>query len=139
MLDSGASLNFINSSLITRRVLCTKEHEGFDVKVAGDNLLSCTHLVPQLSITMGNYTMTDDFFVVDLDEMDVILGIQWMETLDQYTQSFKRMEFSFEVDGRKVVLRGMSNGGPREISAKRMEAIFRHDEVVWVVLPIFRF
>lgn len=80
---------------------------------------------------MGNYMMTDDFFVVDLDDMDVILGVQWMETLDQYMQSLKRMEFSFEVDGRKVVLRGMSNGGPREFSAKRMEAIFRHDKVVW--------
>ncbi|XP_057871791.2 uncharacterized protein LOC131078113 [Cryptomeria japonica] len=65
------------------------------------------------------------------DDTDVILGIQWMETLNQYTQSFKRMEFSFEVDGKKVVLRRMSNGGPREISTKRMEAIFRHDEVVW--------
>lgn len=41
------------------------------------------------------------------------------------------MEFSFEVDGKKVVLRGMSNGGPREISAKWMEAIFKHDEVDW--------
>lgn len=42
------------------------------------------------------------------------------------------MEFSIEVDGKKVVLKGMSNGGPREISTQRMEAIFRHDDVVWM-------
>ena len=41
------------------------------------------------------------------------------------------MEFLFEVDGKKVVLRGMSNGGPKEISAQRMEAILRHDDIVW--------
>lgn len=82
MLDSGATLNSINSSLVTRRGLHTEEHEGFEVKVARGNLLSCTHLVSQLSITMGNYTMTNDFFVIDLDDTDVILGIQWMETLD---------------------------------------------------------
>jgi hypothetical protein len=33
------------------------------------------------------------------------------------------------VDGRKVVLRGMSNGAPRIVSAKQMEGIFRHGDV----------
>lgn len=86
MLDSGATLNFINSSLVSQRGLCMEAHEGFKVKVAGGNLLSCTHLVPQLSITMGNHTVTNDFFVVDLDDMEVILDIQWMETLNEYTK-----------------------------------------------------
>lgn len=131
MLDSGATLNSINSSLVTKRGLHTKEHEGFKFKVAGGNLLSCTHLVPQLSITMGNYIVTDDFFMIDLDDTYAILGIQWMEILDQYTQSFKRMEFLFKVDGKKVVLRGMSNSCVREISARWMEAIFRHDDIIW--------
>ena len=104
-------------------------HVGFQVKIARANLLSCTHLVPQLSITMENHTVTEDFFVVDLDDMEVILGIYWMETLDEYTQSFKWMEFSFELDGKKVVLRGMSNGELKEILAQQMESILRHD--IW--------
>lgn len=69
MLDSGATLNFINSSLVNHRGLHTEAHKGFQVKVAGGNLLSCTHLVLQLSITMGNHTVVDNFFVVDLDDM----------------------------------------------------------------------
>jgi len=32
---------------------------------------------------MGNYTLTNDFFVIDLVDIDIIL-----EPLDQYTQSF---------------------------------------------------
>ena len=75
MLDSGATLNFINSSLVKRRGLPTEAHVGFQVKVARGTLLPCTHLVPQLSITMANHTMTKDFFIVDLDDLEVILGI----------------------------------------------------------------
>lgn len=72
--------------------------------------MPCTYLVPQLSITMVNHTVTKkDFFIVDLDDMEVILGIQWIKTLDEYTQSFKQMDFTFVVDGKKVVLRGMEN------------------------------
>ena len=89
MLNSGATLNFKNSSLVKRRGLPTKTHTGFQVKVAGGTFLPCTHFVPQLSITMANHTVTEDFFIVDLDDMEVILGIQSMETLDEYTQSFK--------------------------------------------------
>lgn len=47
--------------------------------MVGGNFLSCTHLVPQLSSTMGNHTETDDFFLVDLDDMKVILGIQFQK------------------------------------------------------------
>ena len=83
MLDSGATLNFINSSLVKRRGLPMETHVGFQVKVAGGTLLPYTHLVPQLSITMANHMATKDFFIVDLNDMEVILGILWMKTLDE--------------------------------------------------------
>ena len=127
MIDSGATLNFINSSLVTSKGLHAVEHGGFEVKVAGGTLLPCTHVIPRLQISMRNYTLTDDFFVIDLVDTDIILGIQWLETFDQYTQSFKRMNFSFETDGKKVLLRGMSNKGSREVTIKKMEAIFKQD------------
>ena len=63
--------------------------------------------------------------------MEVILGIQLMETLDEYTKSFKQMDFTFIVDGKKVVLHKMANEGPKEVSAHQMEAIFRRDDVAW--------
>ncbi len=50
-------------------------HARFQVKVAEATLLHCTHLVPQLSITMVNHTVPEDFFIVDLDDMEIILGI----------------------------------------------------------------
>ena len=42
------------------------------------------------------------------------------------------MLFSFEVDGKEVVLNGMSNEGMKEILAQWMKAIIRHDDIVWV-------
>lgn len=91
MLNSGATLNFINSSLVKKRGLAKETCAGFQVKVIGGTLLPCTHLVPQLSITMANQIVMEDFFIVDLDDMEVILGIQWMESLDEYTE--------FQADG----------------------------------------
>jgi hypothetical protein len=36
-------------------------------------------------------------------------------------------------DGKKVVLRGMSNDAPRIVSAKRIEGIFRHGDVTYAI------
>jgi hypothetical protein len=37
--------------------------------------MSCTKCIPRLTITMGNYSMTDDFFVVDILDTIVVLGV----------------------------------------------------------------
>jgi hypothetical protein len=44
------------------------------------------------------------------------------------------MEMSFtEESGRKVVLRGMTGNTARVVTTKRMEAIFRREEIVYAV------
>ncbi len=75
MIDSVATLNFINSFLVTSKGLHVVEHKGFEVKVVGGNLLPCTQVIPWLQISMGNYTLIDDFFVIDLVDTNIILGI----------------------------------------------------------------
>ena len=75
MLDNKATLNFIISSLVKRRGLPTEAHARFQVKVSKGTLLPCRHLIPQLSITMAKHTVIEDYFIVDLDDMEVILSI----------------------------------------------------------------
>jgi hypothetical protein len=52
--------------------------------------------------------------------------------LGKITTNYQALEIGFkDQDGKKVVLRGMSTGAPRTVSAKRMERIFRHGEVAY--------
>jgi hypothetical protein len=94
--------------------------------------VECLDRVPDLEIKLGNYTVRDTFYVVDLSDTDVVLGVQWMITLGKITTNYQTLEMGFrDRDGKKVVLRGMSTGAPRTVSAKRMERIFRHGEVAY--------
>jgi hypothetical protein len=55
-------------------------------------------------------------------------------SIGRNTFDYKDMDLEFkEVYGRNVVFRGMSNDAPRIISAKRMEGIFIHGDVIYVV------
>jgi hypothetical protein len=70
--------------------------------------------------------------VIDLSDTNIILGVQWLSTLVPITTNYKTMEMSFtEEGGRKVVLRGMTGNSAMVVMAKRMEAIFRGEEIVY--------
>lgn len=79
---------------------------------------------------MGDYTLTDDFYVVGLGEIDTMLDIQWLRSLGRYIQDFRRMELELTTDGKKVVL-ALSYGRPMVVPACRMESLFRHNGVAW--------
>jgi hypothetical protein len=85
LIDSGASHNFIDETLVERRGILTKEFEGFTVIIPGGHQMECIRWIPKLKITMGNYTLTDDFFVVDVLDTNVVLGVQWLYSLGKYT------------------------------------------------------
>jgi hypothetical protein len=96
--------------------------------------VKCLDRVPNLEMKLGNYTVRDTFYVVDLSDTYVVLGVQWMITLGKITTNYQTLEMGFkDQDGKKVVLRGMLTGAPRTVSTKTMESIFIHGEVAYVV------
>lgn len=76
--------------------------------------------------------MVGKFYVVDMGDYDVILGMTWMRSLVEFTFNLEKLEMRFEYQGQKVILRGLSDGGLRVVSLKRLEHLFRHDQVEWV-------
>jgi hypothetical protein len=118
--------------LVSRRALHTEEFEGFDVAVVDGHTMECIDRVPDLEVKLGNYTMRDTFYVVDLSDTDVVLGVHWLITLGKITTNYHTLEMGFrDSEGKRIMLRGMSTGAPRTVSTKRMERIFRHGEVAY--------
>eukprot|EP00253_Pinus_taeda_P004559 PITA_04559 len=95
----------------------------------------CARYVPELSVTMGTYTLTDHFFVVDIPDTNMILGVQWLITLGKVTIDWKtlEMEWDDEKTRRHEKIRGQHTYPPQTISAHRMEAVFRKGDIKWAV------
>ena len=70
--------------------------------------MQCTRSVPGLTLQMENYSLTDHFFVVDIPDTNVVLGVQWLYTLGKVTTDWKQLEMEFKgPNGRPVLLRGI--------------------------------
>jgi predicted aspartyl protease len=113
LVDGGATRNFIDVSLVARRGLHTDEFEGFHVAVADGYTMTFLDMIPDLEVKLGNYTLTDTFYVVDLSDTNVMLGVQWLYSLGEIGFNYQTLTMSFrDASGSRVVLRGMSTGAP---------------------------
>lgn len=132
LVDSGATQNFIDAQMVERRGIQTESFDGFSVFVPGDQTMMCARYVPELSVTMGTYTLTDHFFMVDSPDANVILSVQWLITLRKVTTDWKtlEMEWDDEKTGRHEKIWGQHMYLPQTVSAHRMEAVFRKGDRV---------
>ena len=80
LIDGGASHNFINMSMVERKHIPTVDLEGFLVEVAGGRTIAYDKYISQMSLTLGRYTLIQDFYVVDIPDTNIILGVQWLST-----------------------------------------------------------
>jgi len=96
--------------------------------------MPCNRYIPGMKLTLGRHDLVHDVYVMDLPDTNIILGVQWLSTLGPITTNYKTMEMSFtEESGRKVVLRGMTINIARVVTTKKMEAIFRREDIVYIV------
>lgn len=109
LIDGGASNDFIDAEFEARRGLTTDG--GFTALILGKkekNHMSCTKIVPNMSLTMGNYIVTDNFFVVDCLDSHVVLGVQWLYSIGTHITNYQEIEYGFTGPyGKKVMQRGI--------------------------------
>ena len=108
LIDGGASHNFIDATWVKRRDIQTDSFEGFST-AAASHTMDCSQRIPQLTVTLGNYTVMETFYVVDVPDMKVVLRVQWTYSLGKYSTNYQTTEMEFTgAEGQKVVLRGMN-------------------------------
>ena len=73
--------------------------------------------------------MVDEFYVVDVPDTSIVLGVQWLYSIGKYSSNYQKLEMEFlEPDGKRVVLRGMPNEASRSATTNGMTTIFRNED-----------
>jgi hypothetical protein len=49
-----------------------------------------------MTLNLGNYMLTDDFYVVKIPDTNVVLGVQWLYSLGRYSTNYQNMEMEFQ-------------------------------------------
>lgn len=81
MLDSGATQNFISPTMVRQLKLQIERAKGLEVLLGTGVSVNGTGVWKNVQISLQKVSFTADFIVLELGNVDVILGMQWLRTL----------------------------------------------------------
>ena len=106
MIDPGATNNFIsNQAVQTLRIKC-EDCDKFGVRLDNEEEILGKGVCRQVELQIQGLSIVQDFLSLDLGNSDLILGIQWLETLGPVTTNWKTQMMQFTWQGQKIILIG---------------------------------
>jgi hypothetical protein len=105
--------NFINVQLVNRLQVPIKNIQSKDVE--GENV----QIFKDLKITMDKYVLHSYFYAMDMDEVDIVLGYPWIESVGTININVQKKFLKLWYKKKKITLQDVSlikKDGPMEDS-----------------------
>ncbi|KAF7842448.1 Retrotransposable element Tf2 [Senna tora] len=136
MIDSGASHNFISTSLVDKMSLPKVKMSSYTVTVRDGHSVKSEGRCKKLKVELQGTTLMQDFYLFDLGEVDLILGMEWLKSLGEVSVNWKQLSIKYKLGGEmvslKAVMRSIKKGGQGFlIELGTMEAHVKKDEPVY--------
>ncbi|XP_019157771.1 PREDICTED: uncharacterized protein LOC109154433 [Ipomoea nil] len=123
LIDSGSTHNFITPAIAERLHLPTKAIKPFQVYIGNDDTLGCRHVCPVVEVCMQGFAFAMDLHVLRIVGLDVVLGVQWLQSLGSVTHDYSKMTMEFQMGSINVKLKGDSGLNNQPISFNQLQAM----------------
>ena len=80
LIDSGATHNFIHQALVEEKQLPWEKNTQFGVTIGDGTRRKGKGICRRVELKLKELTVEADFLAVELGKVDVVLGMQWLDT-----------------------------------------------------------
>ncbi|XP_030479163.2 uncharacterized protein LOC115696402 [Cannabis sativa] len=129
LIDMGSNNNFIQEALATRLALPRSETKKFKVYMGNGNSLWCSQIYMGVELSLQGHKFKVDLFVLPIWGLDVVLGMQWLQTLGPCLHDHKALTMEFQWEGKTVKLEGTSSSATQQLSFSQLHTMMRDREV----------
>ncbi|VFQ66357.1 unnamed protein product [Cuscuta campestris] len=130
-LDGGSTHNFIHPAVAEHLALPLHPISPFRVYVGNGDSLRCTYSCPQTPLSLQGHCFNIDLYLLEIHGQDVVLGVQWLQTLGKVAHDYSQMTMKFSWKGDTVTLRG-DQPHPRPLSYSQFCTLVATDAVTEV-------
>lgn len=120
LIDGGSTHNFISDVLVNELKLATQPVTSFGVQIGNGDLIRCGQICKNLSVQINDLKITQDFHPFSLGGADLVLGVQWLATLNTVQANWKELFMIFSIDGKRYKLQGISSGPQKSSSFQHL-------------------
>ena len=127
-IDPEATNNFISTRVVQRLGISCEDCDKFGVLLGNGDEVVGKGICKNVKLVIQGLTLIQDFISLDLGNSDLILGVQWLETLGPVTTNWKTHTMKFEWQGQRVILIGDPSLKRSKISLKAMLKVLRKED-----------
>lgn len=123
LIDSNSTHNFIDST-VAEKLGCTVQPARLTrVSVADGRKLEVKGKIDGFQWNFQTTPFKDDVMMIPLQGVDVVLGVQWLESLGPITWEFKKLEMGFVYNQVKVMLHGIRPDSVRAVRSQKINKV----------------
>jgi hypothetical protein len=99
LLDSGSTHNFIDLVAANRAVVLFQECAGLRIAVANGDRLTSPDMCQGLHLDVAGEVLRINYYSLALASFDMVLGVQWLESVGPILWDFSRRTMAFVQNG----------------------------------------
>jgi hypothetical protein len=93
--------------------------------IADGGTSNCSGKCNKINLTMGEYVMNSPMIAIPMGGADVVLGIQWLQSLGTMAFNFQELFMKFSLEGKEIELRGITGKPNKVISSNDMTKLLK--------------
>ena len=104
LIDSSSTHNFIHcklSKVLNHFIYPAPE---FQVMIADGGTINCSGKFHEINLTMGEEVLNSPMIAIPMGGVDVVLGVQWLQSLGTMTFNFQELFMKFSLEGKEFEL-----------------------------------
>jgi hypothetical protein len=125
LIDYGNTHNFIHYKLAKDLNCFVYPVLEFQVMIADGGTINCSGKCNKINLTMGEYVMNSPMISIPMGVADVVLGIQWLQSLGTMAFIFQELFMKFSLEGKEIELRGITGKPGKVISSNGMKKLLK--------------
>jgi hypothetical protein len=100
LIDSGSTHNFIHYKLAKALNCFVYRAPEFQVMIANGGTINFSGKCNKINLTIGEYVMNSPMIYIPMGGADVVLGIQWLQSLGTMAFKFEELFMKFSLEGK---------------------------------------
>lgn len=128
LIDSGSTHNFVQVAAARRLKWPISPIQQFKVVIGSGDKLCCNKICKNVELVVQGTHISVDLFLLPMDDIDVVLGIQWLKTLGKITTDYSDLSMEFHYKDQQVSWTGEAWIEDSSLSARELKKLsnFQH-------------
>eukprot|EP00253_Pinus_taeda_P032002 PITA_32002 len=130
LIDSGSIHNFIHCRVAKEFNCFLYPTPECQVMIANVGTINCSGKCHNIKLSLGEYVLTSPMLSIPMGGADVVLGVQWLQSLGTIAFNFQKLFIKFSTEGKEVELRGIAGKPGKIISSNDLQKVLdNHSKV----------